>query len=127
MQSPQAIMEGSNARFLCTVSGSPRPTVKWLKGTETVAVCEGKQYGGCRITAADRSKYKSSWRDERTCMAQNSNGPTSGRWSSWLKVFKTHSPADAVNYTCVVDNDLGKPDKRSASLEINGKFRGRSG
>ena len=60
-------------------------------------------------------------------MAQHSNGPTSGRWSSWLRVFITRSPADAVNYTCVVDNDLGKPDKRSASLEINGKFRGRSG
>ena len=127
MQSPQAIMEGSNARFLCTVSGSPRPTVKWLKGTETVAVCEGKQHGRCRITAADRSKYKSSWRDERTCINQYSNGPTSGRWSSWLRVFITRSPADAVNYTCVVDNDLGKPDKRVALLEINGKFRGRSG
>ena len=116
-------MEGSNATFLCTISGSPRPTVKWLKGSETVAVCEGKQHGSCKITAADRSKYKSSWRDERTCMAQHSNGPTSGRWSSSLKVLRTRSPADAANYTCVVDNGLGKPDKRVALLEINGKFR----
>ena len=120
-------MEGSKARFVCTISGSPRPTVKWLKGTETVAVCEGKQHGSCRITAADRSKYRSSWQDQRTCMGQHSNGPTSGRWSSLFSVSSTRSPADAVNYTCVVDNDLGKPDKRVALLEINGKFRGRPG
>ena len=60
-------------------------------------------------------------------MAQHSNGPNSGRWSSLLYVLRTRSPADAVNYTCVVDNDLGKPDKRVALLEINGKFRGRPG
>ena len=60
-------------------------------------------------------------------MAQLSNGPTSGRWSSWLNVLQTRSPADAVNYSCVVDNDLGKPDKQVAFLEINGKFRGWSG
>lgn len=127
MQSPQAVMEDSNARFLCTVSGSPRPTVKWLKGTETVAVCVGKQHGSCRITATEGSKYKSYWRDERTCMVQHSNGPTSGRWSSWLNVLRTRSPADAVNYTCVVDNDSGEPDKRVSLLAIIGKFKGRSG
>lgn len=114
-------MEGSNARFLCTVSGSPRPTVKWMKGTETVAVCEGKQHGNCSITATDGSKYRSNWRDERTCMVRHSSGPTSGRWTSWLYVLKTSSPADAVNYTCVVDNGLGK-DKQVALLEINGEF-----
>ena len=59
-------------------------------------------------------------------MGQHSNGPTSGRWSSWLNVLKTRYPADAVNYTCVVENDLGKPDKRVALLEIIGKFMGRS-
>ena len=60
-------------------------------------------------------------------MVQHSNGPTSGRWSSGLRVLRTRSPDDAVNYTCVVDNDSGKPDKRVAFLEINGKCRERSG
>ena len=126
IQSPRHVMEGTNARFLCTVSGSPRPTVKWLKGTEIVAVCEGKQHGSCSIKAKDRSKYRSSWKDDRACIGKHPNGPTSGRWSSWLNVLKTRSPADSDNYTCVVDNDSGKPDKRVALLEIIGKFMGRS-
>lgn len=120
IQSPQAVNEGSNARFLCTVSGSPRPTVTWLKGTETVAECEGKQHGICKIMAT--GKYRSSWKDERTCMVQHSSGQTSGRWSSSLIVLRTHSPTDAASYSCVVQNGLGKPDKQVAVLEINGKF-----
>lgn len=60
-------------------------------------------------------------------MVQYSNGPTSGRWSSWLNVLRTRSLADAVNYTCVVDNDSGEPDKRVSLLAIIGKFKGRSG
>lgn len=122
IQSPQAVNEGSNARFLCTVSGSPRPTVTWLKGTETVAECEGKQHGICKIMATDYGKYRSSWKDERTCMVQHSSGQTSGRWSSSLIVLRTHSPTDAASYSCVVQNGLGKPDKQVAVLEIYGKF-----
>ena len=60
-------------------------------------------------------------------MVQHSRGQTSGRWSSSLTVLKTRSPADAVNYTCVVENGSGKPDKQVALLEINGKFERRSG
>lgn len=94
----------------------------WLKGTETVAECEGKQHGICKIMATDYGKYRSSWKDERTCMVQHSSGQTSGRWSSSLIVLRTHSPTDAASYSCVVQNGLGKPDKQVAVLEINGKF-----
>ncbi|KAJ7388512.1 Fibroblast growth factor receptor [Desmophyllum pertusum] len=120
---PQYVNEGSDARFICTVSGSPRPTVAWLKGKETIAVCEGKQHGNCTITAPTRdrwssSKYKSSWLDERDCMKPHSSGPTSGRWSSSLKVLKSQYPGDAVDYTCVVNNGLGQPEEQVTTLEI---------
>lgn len=119
MSLPPAVEEGSNARFRCTVSGSPRPTVTWLQGNKPVAECEGKQHGSC--TTIDEKKYKANWVDERTCTSQLSSSPTNGRWLSWLNVMDTRFPADAVDYTCVVNNSLGVPKEQHGKLNITGK------
>lgn len=83
-------------------------------------MCEGKQNGGCNTV--NGTKYKSNWEDERACMRQQSTGPTSGEWTSWLNVLDSESPADALNYTCVVENGLGKPQQQGTLLEIYGKL-----
>ena len=55
-------------------------------------------------------------------MLSQSTGPTSGQWASWLNVLDSESPADALNYTCVVNNGLGKPQEQVTLLEIYGKL-----
>ena len=119
LTSPQAVDEGQSAQFQCTVNGSPRPKVTWMKGQDIIAVCDGNQHGTCR-TLVDDSKYNVRWKDDRACMSDHSMGPTSGRWVSWLKVTKTQSPDDAIKYTCSVDNGRGQPQEQSVSLAING-------
>lgn len=114
--SPQSVEEQSRARFRCTVSGSPRPTVRWKNRRGIVATCEGKQHGSCN--SVDGTKFKANWVDKRTCLSQLSSSPTSGRWLSTLDVKDTQFPADDGDYTCEVDNSLGKPVKRHAGLRI---------
>ncbi|PFX33391.1 Fibroblast growth factor receptor 2 [Stylophora pistillata] len=114
--SPQSVEEQSGARFRCTVSGSPRPTVRWKNRSGIVATCEGKQHGSCN--SVDGTKFKANWVDKRTCLSQLSSSPTSGRWLSTLDVKDTQFPADDGDYTCEVDNSLGKPVKRHAGLRI---------
>ena len=120
LDSPQSfIKEGQNARFHCTVSGSPRPNVTWRRGQEIVAFCAGKYNSACNKTF--KSRYKANWRDDRGCMRNYSMGPTSGGWVSWLNVNNLQYPAD-VKYTCEVENSLGKK-KKVASLKIAGKLK----
>ena len=112
------INEGQNARFHCTVSGSPRPNVTWKRGQEIVAFCAGKYNSACKTF---KSRYKANWRDDRGCMRNHSMGPTSGGWVSWLNVNNLQYPAD-VKYTCEVENSLGNEEK-VASLKIAGKLK----
>ena len=120
LDSPQQsfIKEGQNARFNCTVSGSPRPNVTWKRGQEIVAFCAGKYHSVCKTLD---SRYKANWRDDRACMRGYSMGPTSGRWVSWLDVNNLQYSAGG-KYTCEVENSLGKKEK-VAYLKIEGKLK----
>ena len=113
-----AVKESKSALFKCTVGGSPRPNVTWIRGKEIIADCDGRQYGKCNTRG--NSRYKVQWKDERGCMLNHFMGQVSGTWISSLRVSKTRFPADATEYACVVSNGIGPARRQHASLEIYG-------
>lgn len=113
-----AVREFQSAAFKCTVGGSPRPNVTWIRGKEIIADCDGRQYGKCNNRG--NSRYKVQWKDERGCMLNHSMGQVSGTWISSLRFPNTRFPADAMEYACVVSNGIGPARRQHASLEIYG-------
>lgn len=113
-----AVRELESAAFKCTVGGSPRPNVTWIRGKEIIADCDGRQYGKCNNRG--NSRYKVQWKDERGCMLSHSMGQVSGTWISSLRFPNTRFPADAMEYACVVSNGIGPARRQNASLEIYG-------